>query len=326
MRTGKLSDTALKRSVLRQCAEEDEELVQGAGVGKDSAVIRLQGRQLLSCVSSPAVIDRKSRIRLTLEHTMNSLVCSGCLPQYVLLTVLLPPEAEERQLKELMREAAAACERLQVKIAGGHTEVTDAVRCPLFTVTAFGFSRQEGQMRAARPGMALLLGGHIALEGTALLLEEREAALKERFSAAFLQQARDVSKEIYVGGMAQAALGLGAAALHDASCGGIFGALWEFCEREHVGLRADLRRIPVRQETIEICEYLGRNPYTLLSGGTLLFASEDGKAMEGALRERGILAAVIGELTAGNDRILQNGEEIRYLDRPAQDEIWKGNR
>ena len=32
---------------------------------------------------------------------------------------------------------------------------------------------------------------------------------------------------------------------------------------------------------------------------------------------------VIGQAMEGKDRILRNGEEIRYLDRPQSDELYK---
>ena len=43
-----------------------------------------------------------------------------------------------------------------------------------------------------------------------------------------------------------------------------------------VGLEIDLKKIPIRQETIEICEFFDLNPYKLLSGGSLLLAAADG--------------------------------------------------
>jgi hydrogenase expression/formation protein HypE len=36
-------------------------------------------------------------------------------------------------------------------------------------------------------------------------------------------------------------------------------------EASGVGLEIDLKKIPVRQETIEICEFFGINPYELIS-------------------------------------------------------------
>ena len=50
---------------------------------------------------------------------------------------------------------------------------------------------------------------------------------------------------------------------------------------------------------------------------------EDGEALADALRKEETEAAVIGRLTDNNDKIIQNGEDIRYIDRPAPDELMK---
>ena len=41
------------------------------------------------------------------------------------------------------------------------------------------------------------------------------------------------------------------------------------------------------------------------------------------LEQAGIHGAVVGKATAGNDRILRNGEDTRYLDKPQSDELYK---
>lgn len=58
--------------------------------------------------------------------------------------------------------------------------------------------------------------------------------------------------------------------MHDVTEGGIFGALWEMAEASGVGLDIDLKKIPIRQETIEICEVYDINPYLLISSGAML--------------------------------------------------------
>ncbi len=45
--------------------------------------------------------------------------------------------------------------------------------------------------------------------------------------------------------------------------GGVLAGLWKMAEASEIGLFADLRKIPVRQETIEICERFNLNPYKL---------------------------------------------------------------
>ena len=84
-----------------------------------------------------------------------------------------------------------------------------------------------------------------------------------------------------------------------------------------------MKKIPVRQETIEICEFYDLNPYEFLSGGALLMVTENGDALVEALMQEGISAAVIGMTTGGNDKIIRNQDETRYLEPTVPDEIWK---
>ena len=103
----------------------------------------------------------------------------------------------------------------------------------------------------------------------------------------------------------------------------MFGSLYELAGRLGVGLSIDLKKIPVKQETIEICEFFDLNPYELLSGGSLLIVTEDGDGMVKVLEEAGIPAVIIGRTTDSNDKVLHNGEEIRFLEPAKPDEIGK---
>ena len=58
----------------------------------------------------------------------------------------------------------------------------------------------------------------------------------------------------------------------------------------------------------------------------LVFVAPDDPLAAGmvdALEEAGIPAAFIGKITDSNDRIILNGENCRYLNRPGADEIEK---
>ena len=71
----------------------------------------------------------------------------------------------------------------------------------------------------------------------------------------------------------------GVGAMHDVTEGGIFGALWELAEASGVGLEIELKKIPLKQETVEICEFFGINPYELISSGVMLMAAKDGNRL-----------------------------------------------
>ena len=69
---------------------------------------------------------------------------------------------------------------------------------------------------------------------------------------------------------------LGFSALYFTENGGILSGLWKMAEASGVGMDVDLRRIPIRQETIEVCERLDVDPYKLESEGTVLLAPDRG--------------------------------------------------
>ena len=92
-----------------------------------------------------------------------------------------------------------------------------------------------------------------------------------------------------------------------------------------VGVRQeiDLKKIPICQETVEICEYFDVNPYQLKGDGALLFLCHNSAAAIKILKEAGIPAAVIGKITDSNDRVLINEEETRFLEPNRVDEYEK---
>ena len=49
----------------------------------------------------------------------------------------------------------------------------------------------------------------------------------------------------------------------------------------------------------------------------------DGPGLVSALKAEGIPAVTVGKVTDSRDRILVNEDEIRYLDRPKTDEIYR---
>lgn len=340
MKTGKISESILKRSVLKYCKTKREEVVKGAAPGVDCAFFtypdrqgRDAGSQLSDCqdkvfcaatqtVSLPVIRAGCYAV----YAAVNAVAAGGGIPFAMQMALTLPEGTEESELKRIMQlteEAAGIC---KVQIAGGHTEVTGAVKYPVISVTAFGY-RLEAAERVSRglpvAGQAVVMTKWMGLEGTAILAQEKEAELLERYPFSITTAAKGFEKYLPVLPEAATALKSGATAMHDMRNGGVFGGLYELAGRLGVGLSIDLKKIPVKQETIEICEFFDLNPYGLLSGGSLLIVAEDGDGMVKALQEAGIPAAVIGITTDNNDKVLHNEEEIRFLEPARPDEIGK---
>ena len=79
----------------------------------------------------------------------------------------------------------------------------------------------------------------------------------------------------------------------------------------------------IKQETIEVCEFCHLNPYQLTSTGSILIFTDHGKELVSKYTEEGIQAVVLGRTTVDTARVILGGEEKRYLDRPAADELLK---
>ena len=163
----------------------------------------------------------------------------------------------------------------------------------------------------------------IGLEATTILAKEREEELRKRFPAGIVDTAIGFDQFLSVVPESRIAMEHGVTAMHDITEGGVFGALWEMASGAGVGLEVDLKKIPIRQETVEICQYFDLNPYQIMSSGSMMIAADDGHELVRKLEKDGIHASVVGRTNAGNDRILRNGEDVRYLDKPQPDELYK---
>lgn len=324
MRPGKLSDSILKRTVLKQIQKRRNEVLCGAGIGEDCAIFACEGGNLASCVTSYVVADRQDMIRAIYKAT-NNLATAGAEPVAVMLSILLPERASEEKLKKLMDGAAQAARELNIQIAGGHTTVSPAVSEKLAAVTAYGKVSAGAHLttKGAKPGQDIVISKWIGLEGTAILAGKKKEELLTRYPEYLVEEALSFDKYLSIIPEAATAMKSGVCVMHDASEGGILATLWELAESSGVGLSIDLKKLPIRQETVEVCEFCDVNPYELLSGGCLVMATEDGNQLVLALQEQGIPAVVAGKITDSNDRLIFNGEEKRFLDKPAADETHR---
>ena len=105
--------------------------------------------------------------------------------------------------------------------------------------------------------------------------------------------------------------------------------LWpEMAETLRTGFEADMSSISIRQETVEICEFYRLNPYQMASSGSFLIVTEDAGRVIEILEKGGARAVSLGVINAQNARVITSGEDVRYLDRPAPDELelWQARR
>ena len=329
MRPGKISESVLKRSILKQIKTKREEVIRGAEVGEDCAFFSFCEKDGILLTTSPIIVDEFEQIGLGLTAITNNIAASGGEPVGIIVSWILPDKILESVMQRLSGELERASHKLNLQISGGNTEISKAVTAPILNVTVIGKKEKEQHSRFHRyeAGQDIILTKWAGLAGTAILSKMEQKKLEERLPVYIVENGIVMEKEVSVLPESRIAMEIGTAGMHDVSRGGIFSALWELAEKGNVGIEVDLKKIPIRQETIEICEVLGVNPYELYGAGALLIVSDKGNQLIHELEKQEIPASIIGKITEENGKVILNGEETRYLDRPKHDSIepWLRN-
>ena len=310
---GKLPPEILEKIVMEPMQAsrvKREDVILRPKTGEDCSAVDLGGEY---CILStdPITGAAKDVGYLAVQINCNDIYSSGAEPMGVLLTVLLPPESEEALLEEMMSGAIRAAEERNIEILGGHTEVTDAV-----------VNRKILSTGGAKAGQDVIMTKWAGTEGTAILAKEWEEGLRQYLTEEELQNAQAMKAYLSVGKESEIAFAYGATAMHDATEGGVLGAVWEVAECSGLGVDVFVEKIPVKEETKKICKAMGIDYLGLISSGTMIIAAENGEKLAERLQEEGIAAAVIGKLTESGRYMLVNDMRLP-LAQPKSDALYE---
>lgn len=262
-------------------------------------------------------------------------------PRCISDSILLPEGAAEEELRQITSQIAGRCRALGIRIAGGHTEVSPAVCMPVVTITGTGMPPVQSMTRPAgstsqsaqSTARSILFIGSAGLTGSGILASAAllSGSFMTRFSAAFLSEhaahalAPDTLHPAGAFRILHSMAVTSVSLIRPLGYGGVLAGLWKLGETLRCGLTAELPRIPLRQETIEIANLCDIDPYRLDSTGAILAVLPEDAACAAvsALLDAGYSARMIGQLTASHDRILRSGEERQFLTMPGEDPLMR---
>lgn len=164
-----------------------------------------------------------------------------------------------------------------------------------------------------------MVAGCAGEKGARLIALKKREELRDRFREDYI--AGILREEIHFPGK-EFFLKAGAGYVYEAGEGGVLSALYRMGRERKAGMMISLKRIPVRQSTIEITELYGLNPYRLFSE-CMICLCQSGERLAEALNDAGIPAARIGRMTGGPAKIITDKTETEYLNKPSEDEIRK---
>lgn len=365
MRIGKITQTAWRRSVRKHLHTGDGDVLFALSPWESCSGFQTETGDGYVWADAHVSGDDAGTGYYAVYHAAGELAARNVRARGAAVYVMLPQGSREEQLAGIAAGVDRACRELEIPVTDFQGEVSGAVVHTVVTVCAAGVRQdqkaqqdqkvwqdqrtqqgqelQQGQSpqkmtavnsvkavwREAVAQRDIIMCGYAGLEGTLRILDEAQAELETRFVSAFLEQTKGLTVELTRPGQILKVFECDRnASVRQIGSGGIMAALWELSETAGIGFEIDMPQIALKQETVEICEFYRLNPYLMTSAGSYLILTDAGEAVIRALEETGAHAVRLGAARDQNARVIQNGEEIRYLDRPAPDEleIWRSKR
>ena len=331
MEVGKLKNEALNDLVISEIHMIRDDILIRPSIGEDCSAISFGD---MACVlTTDPITGSGSQIgRLAVHVCLNDIASSGAETAGLLLTLLCPVGTEESEIKDILHEANETANMMGVEIVGGHTEITAAVNRTIVSATAIGKTSIQNLIKTsgAKAGDYLYLTKQAGTEGTAIIATDKASELADVLNKHELLTAQEMISKISVVAEGRIGSRVGVHAMHDATEGGVLGAIYEMCEASGKGCKIHIDKIEVHPITEKICEYYHINPLKLISSGTMVMSidKENASALERALLDADIDYSRVGVVTDEMTKKLIMGdssvEEIfDEIESPEADELYK---
>ena len=327
MKIGKLTASQLEEVIFKNIKKKRKEFLNSPGIGDDCAALDLGDK--VCYLSSDPITGAVNKIgKLAVNITCNDLATTGIEPMGIMATILAPTTSTIEDLKQIVIDMEAECEKLNIDILGGHTEITDAVTKIIVSITGIGFGTKahyEKKEKIKSNDIILLTKG-VGIEGTAIISFEKEEELKSILSKKELEYGKSMMEmtSVVKEGLLASDLSKG---MHDVTEGGILGAIWEVSELSNLGVTIYEESLKIADTTSKICDFYNIDPLKLISSGSMLIvvSPENKDSLLKKLRLENISTYEIGFFIDNTkDKIIIDRENKKsIIDEPGSDELYK---
>ncbi|MDV3292666.1 MAG: AIR synthase family protein [Nitrososphaerales archaeon] len=334
---GKPGPDFMKRVVFNSLGASDRRTIKGPGRGLDNAVVAVGRTGVMLITTDPmSVIPAVGMERsawLSVHLVASDYTTSGLRPEFAAFNFNFPDEMRTSDRAWYLRCVGTECQKLGVSIVAGHTGSYPGAGYTVIGGGAmFGFGSRGEYLdpTMARVGDTILMTKGAAIEATATLAfsfpryVEREAGgVVLRGAKRFIGLCSTVRDAALASSFGKGPSGV--TSMHDATEGGVLGALEEVASASGKAFVVDRETVHVPPESEAVCGAFKIDPLTSLSEGTLLLTCNESRAegLAKRLRRDGVPAFVIGRVRQGRGLWMSEGGRTPRRLRPKPDQYWK---
>jgi hydrogenase expression/formation protein HypE len=317
MATGKIAPEMIERLIAPHLGAAREEILLGPRPGVDAAVIRIGAGRVMVVTTDPLslipALGPERSAWLACHLVASDLWTTGIPPAYASVNLNLPPDLDDATLGAYLRAMGEAWAGLGVAVVTGHTG--RALGCALPIVGAATLIGVGDESRSLGPafvaaGDRVIVTKGCAIEATAIAAHLFPRRLAAALDEDGLARARAMLAQVSVVADCRAAIAAGVrengvSMMHDATEGGVAGALVETARASGHDLRIERAKVPLSDEARAACAAFGIDPWWALSEGTLIVCARPARsgAVLAEMAEAGIAAADAGEVVPGDGAV-----------------------
>lgn len=332
-RQGKFSDAFMSAKAYAHLGKRSRKVIVGPASGLDNGVVSLGVGEALVVTTDPISVVPEMGMELSAKMSVHlvasDFASSGVTPEFATFSYNFPELLSEKDCGEYLEAIGRTCGQLGITIVGGHTGTYPGAG---FTVvgagTMFGACPEDEFVtpEMAGDGDEIVMTKGAGIEAATFLAWSFPRTTQRRVGEELARRAKALVEDCSTVADARSASrvglrGLGVTSMHDATEGGVLGALGEMARAAGKRFVVEKDLINVSEEAGAVCSAFGLDPLRSLSEGTLIITCNHASlgALKDELSRSGVRAAAIGRVERG-PASLQTGDGRQV--KPGRDEYW----
>jgi hydrogenase maturation factor len=304
---GKIPAANFDQVILPRCGSVRKTVVAGPAFGVDVSVVSLPGGMGLAMASDPLSLIPSLGLQesawLSVQLVANDIATTGFGPMYAQMVLNLPPTLPEKDLTVYWNHIHQYCENIGVSITGGHTcsiEGQNSTICGGSTMITTAQLTDIRLSKYAKAGDNIIVTKQCALSSSAILAMSFPETVKNKLGKEVYEQGCELfyQTSCLMDGLVAGAT-TSVTAMHDATEGGVLGAVYEMAIASGNGIRIINEALPLGIPQIAICDLFGIDARYCVGAGAMIIAADKTAVTDilKQLKENNIEACVIGEFT-----------------------------